>query len=199
MVADSRGRDIDDALIYVTGHGAFAPVDAANVIPKTELGTAALTVPTGFRYMGLRTADGGPEFSTEAGDAIEFLEDGFTINGDGSISVAMTLAQFNPTVRGLIRDAQPDANGVIEVKKTTPDTQYILLLEAVYKSGLIKREHGVARISEVSLGKDERNTVNGVTVTFSWVRHELFNRAYYWEAVVDADGTPQDPDEPAGV
>lgn len=186
MAADSRGRDINETLIYTTGHGAFAPVASANVIPKAELGSETLEVPEAYKYMGLRTSDGGPEFSTEAGDAIEFLEDGFTINGDGSISVAMTLAQFNPAVRALIRDAEPDANGVIEVKKTTPDTQYILLLESIYKSGLIKREHGVARISEVSLGKDERNTVNGVTVTFQWVRHELFNRSYYWEAVVDA-------------
>lgn len=184
MAADDRGRDIDETLIYVTGHAAFAPVASANVIPKADLGGDDLELPAGYKYMGLRTADGGPEQSREAGEAIEFLEDGFVINGDGSISVAMTLAQYNDQVRSLVSDQEPDANGVIEVKSTTPNSQYILLLESIYKSGLVKREHGVARISEVSLSKDERGTVNGTTITFAWVRHELFNRSYYWEAVV---------------
>lgn len=189
MAADSRGRDTSKAPVYITGFAAIAPVDAANVVPKADLGSKDLggtdkPIPAAFKFLGLRTSDGGPEPSNEAGDTIEFLEDGFEISGDGSISVQMTLAQLTPTVRELVRGSAPDANGVIEVSSTTPNAQHILLLEGVYKGGLMKRETGVVRITEVAFGKQERSTVEGITVTFKWLRHELFNRAYFWEAVV---------------
>jgi hypothetical protein len=164
------------------------------VITAVQLGADTLTVPSGFKYLGLRTSDGGPEQSREAGDAIEFLEDGFSINADGSITVAMTLAQYNEITRELSLGSAPDANGVIKVKDTTNSNQYIVLLESVYKSGAIKREHGVVRVSEISNGKDERGTVNGIAVTFQWVRHELFDNSYYWEAYVEGETT--EPVEP---
>lgn len=184
-MADARGRDVNEALIYVTGYAGIAPVELTNVISETELGADTLTAPAAFRFLGLRTSDGGPEQAREAGEAIEFLEDGFVINADGSITVAMTLAQYNTVTRELSLGGTPDANGVIKVKDTTNSNQYILLLESVYKSGAIKREHGVVRISEISNGKDERGTVNGISVTFQWVRSELFDNSYYWEAYID--------------
>lgn len=199
MAADSRGRTVDEALIYTTGFFGIAPVDAANVIPKVDLGSADLgdelsPIPAGFKYVGLRTSDGGPEQGREAGEAIEFLEDGFSINADGSITLTMTLAQFNATTRELVHGKAPDANGVIAVTDSTPNNRYIALAESVYKSGAVKREHGVVRVTEVSIGKDERGSVNGIPVTFQWVRSELFDNALYWEAFLPAETAPVDPE-----
>ena len=190
MTADTRGRTVDEALIYVTGYFGIAPVDAANVIPEADLGSATLEVPESFRYVGLRTADGGPEQSREAGEAIEFLEDGFSINADGSITVTMTLAQFNATTREILHGQAPDANGVIKVQDATPNNRFIALGESVYKSGAIKRDHGVIAVTEVSLGKDERGSVNGIPVTFRYQRSELFDNALYWEAFVESTTAP---------
>lgn len=184
MVADSKGRDVAAAPVYVTGAAAFAPVLLANVISKADLGNSSKALPVAFRFMGLRTSDGGPEASTDAGDAIEFLESGFELGGDGSISVKMTLAQLTPTTRELINGIAPDSNGVIEVKSITPDTTFILYLESVFKNGQIERQEGVARISEVAVGKEERSSVKGIEVTFKWLPHDLFNGAHYWDAVI---------------
>lgn len=193
-MADAKGRDVNEALIYVTGYAGIAPVEQTNVITEAQLSSPTMTVPTAYKYLGLRTSDGGPEQSREAGEALEFLEDGFVINTDGSITVAMTLAQYNAVTRELSLGSAPDANGVIKVKDTTPSNQHILLLESTYKSGAIKREHGVARISEITNGKDERGTVNGIAATFTWVRSELFDNSYYWEAYIE--DTAEAPETP---
>lgn len=198
MAADNRGRTVDEALIYTTGFFGIAPVDPSNVIPKADLGSAELgsiesPIPAGIKYVGLRTSDGGPEQGREAGEVIDFLEDGFTINADGTITMTMTLAQFNATTRGLVHGKTADSNGVIEVTDATPNSRYIVLSESVYKSGAIKREHGVMRVTEITIGKDERGSVNGIPVTFQWVRDELFNRALYWEAFLPSEA-PVDPE-----
>jgi len=196
MVADNRGRTTEEALIYVTGFAGFAPVESKNVIDKAKLGAKTVTVPDGFRYLGLRTDDGGPEYELEAGDAIEFLEQGFEISGDGSASVKMTLAQYNAVVQELLYGAKPDGNGVVEGSLAAPDTPMILLLEAQYKSGRIIRREGVAKVSEFVLPKDERNTTGGTEVTFKWLPHELFNMKPFWEAIV-ADGGSTAVDTPS--
>lgn len=195
MVADNRGRTTDEALIYVTGFAGIAPVDAKNVIAKTELGKVGVTVPEGYKFLGLRTSDGGPEYEVDAGDAIEFLESGFEISGDGAVTVKMTLAQYNATVQELIYGKAPDLNGVVEGRASAPDSTVILLLEGQYKSGRVLRREGVARVTEFVLPKDERNTTGGTEVTFKWLPHELFNNAPYWEAIVEHGAAPVEPGE----
>lgn len=193
MVADNRGRTTEEALIYVTGFAGFAPVDTKNVVPKSKLGATDLVVPEEFRYLGLRTDDGGPEYEVEAGDAIEFLEQGFEISGDGSATVKMTLAQYNATIQELLYGSKPDTNGVVEGSLAAPDTPMILLLEAQYKSGRILRRQGVAKVTEFVLPKDERNTTGGTEVTFKWLPHELFNMKPFWEAIVAEGAAPVEP------
>lgn len=195
MVADNRGRTTEEALIYVTGFAGIAPVDAKNVIAKTQLGKTGVTVLEGFKFLGLRTSDGGPEYEVDAGDAIEFLESGFEISSDGSVTVKMTLAQYNATVQELIYGQAPDLNGVVEGSVSAPDKTVILLLEGQYKSGRVLRREGVARVTEFVLPKDERNTTGGTEVTFKWLPHELFNNAPYWEAIVDGGAAPVEPGE----
>lgn len=196
MAADAKGRDTALAAIYITGAVGYAPVALENVITKDKLGAAELVAPAGFQFLGLRTEDGGPEESAEAGDAIKFLETGFELSGEGEKSVAMTLAQtFSPAVREFINGVKPDANGVIEVGTGTRDEPFILLMEAVYKNGDVRRQIGVARISEGSIVKEERGKVQGASVTIKWMPHEMFNNAAYWEAVVYK--TKPAPVEPA--
>lgn len=202
MAVIDQGRDVSEALVFITGVAAIAPVAQANVIAESALGGSTLAVPAGFEYLGLRTADGGPETAVEAGEAIEFLEQGYEISGDGSITVKMTLAQSNAITRKLTRGTAPDANGVIKVKETTPSAQHILYLEGIYKTGeagkrVVRREIGVARVSEVAYQKDERNSIKGTEVTFKWMPNELFEGAYFWEAQFDASGAvAPDPETP---
>ncbi len=190
MAADEKGRDLDDVRVYVTGSVAYAPVDPLNVISKSDLGSADLVVPDAYKFLGLRTSDGGPEETREAGEALEFLEEGFKIATNGTVQVAMTLAQYNAITREFVHGEAPDANGVVEVDFAPSSDSFLLLLEAVFKDGSMERQHGVARISEASRVKDERGTAKGATVTLEWAAHTLFNNKAYFEALVE-DG----PDE----
>lgn len=194
MAADEKGRDLAGAKVYVTGAVAYAPVDTENVIEKAQLGSASMTVPAAFTFLGLRTSDGGPEETREAGEAIEFLEQGFVLNTNGTLSVAMTLAQYDAITRKFVHGVAPDTNGVIEVDFSTPSDPFILLLEAVFKDGSMERQEGVARLTESSRLKDERGTVKGVSVTLTWTPSELFNNKAYWEAQVAGTEAPVIPE-----
>ena len=192
MAADSKGRDIGAAPVYVTGAAAYAPVAAANVLTKAALGAATIELPVGFKFLGLRTSDGGPEESREAGDATEFLESGFEISGAGSVTLKFTLAQYNAIVREFVNQA-PDANGVIEVSADIPSDPFIFYTEAVMKNGTIERQLGVAKLQETARQKDEKGSVKGVEVTVKWLPHELFNNKPYFEAQVGVAPVP-DPE-----
>lgn len=197
-MADQFGRDVEEAFVYVTGCAAYAPVDGANVLTKAklasnDLGSSTNPMPTGFKWLGLRKSDGGPEESREAGDAIEFLEKGFKLIGDGSVSVAMTLAQYNAIVREFMHGTAPDVNGVVEVDFAYSSKPFILFLEAVGKGGQIERQLGVAMITEGQRDKDEQGAVKGMNVTCEWQASPLFNNKAYFEAKFDT--TAVVPDE----
>lgn len=190
MTADSKGRDIGATPVYVTGAVAYAPVASENVLTKVALGASLVSLPKGFKFLGLRTSDGGPEESRESGDATEFLETGFEISGAGSVTLAMTLAQYNAAVREFVHQVVPDANGVVEVSADIPSTPFIFYTEAVFKNGTIERQLGVAMLKEVKRQKDEKGSVKGVEVTVKWLPHELFNNKPYFEAQVGVAPVP---------
>src|SRR5690606_32844881 len=114
MAADTQGNDLDAVGVPITGMAAFAPVDEENVIAKPELGASPLVLPVAYKRLGLYKVDGGPAPSRETGDALEFFQKGYTLAGDGTRAVAITLAEQNAAVQSLIEGAEPDANGVIE-------------------------------------------------------------------------------------
>lgn len=181
MTADASGNDLDSVGVPITGLAAFAPAVEGNVIAKTGLGASPLTLPEGYKRLGLYKTDGGPASSREADEAIEFFQKGYLLAGDGTRTVVIGLAEQNVTVMGLIEGAEPDANGVIEVSSSLPDNRFILLVVTKYRNGKEKRQEGVAAITAVEPDQSERGSVEGTNVTFTWQEDALFNDAPFWQ------------------
>lgn len=181
MAADSSGNDLDAVGVPITGLAAFAPVLEANVIAKDELGASPLTLPVAYKRLGLYKQDGGPASTRETGDAIEFFQRGYKLAGEGTRAVTIGLAEQNETVQALIEGQEPDVNGVIEVSSSLPDNSFILLVVTRYRNGKEKRQIGVASITAVEPDQQERGSVEGSNVTFTWQENDLFNGAPFWQ------------------
>ncbi|APZ81754.1 hypothetical protein NCPPB3778_12 [Rathayibacter phage NCPPB3778] len=181
MSADSQGNDLAAVGIPVTGLAAFAPLDVANVVAKAALGAAPLVLPTAFKKLGLYKEDGGPQDSRDSGDAIKFFQKGYQLSGEDERSVVIGLAEQNANVLSLIEGRTPDANGVIEVSSSLPDNQFILLVVTKYRNGREVRRIGAARVTSVEPDQQERGSVEGAAVTFTWTPHDIFNGAPFWQ------------------
>ncbi|MGW9345588.1 hypothetical protein ACWGR3_28965 [Streptomyces albidoflavus] len=181
MTADAAGNDLDAVGVPITGLAAFAPLLEANVIAKEDLGASPLVLPVAYKRLGLYKSDGGPAPARETGDAIEFFQKGYLLAGDGTRSVVIGLAEQNATVQALIEGAEPDTNGVIEVSSSLPDNRFILLVVTRYRNGTEKRQEGVASITAVEPDQQERGSVEGTNVTFTWQEDDLFNGAPFWQ------------------
>lgn len=181
MTADAAGNDLDAVGVPLTGLAAFAPLAAENLIAKTALGASPLVLPTAFKKLGLYKQDGGPAPSRETGDAIKFFQKGYSLAGDGTRTVVIGLAEDNVAVRELIEGKTPDANGVIEVSSSLPDNRFILLTVTRYRNGKEKRQLGVAAVTAVEPDQQERGSVEGANVTFTWQEDDLFNGAPFWQ------------------
>jgi len=192
MAADEQGNDLGAVGVPITGMAAFAPILEANVIAKTALGASPLVLPAAFKRLGLYKQDGGPAPTRETDDALEFFQIGYTLAGNGSRGVTIGLAEQNPTVQALLEDATPDANGVIEVSSTLPDNRFILLVVTRYRNGMEKRQIGVASITAIEPDQQERGSVEGANVTFTWQEHDLFNGAPFWQFGPAVPGTVEE-------
>jgi hypothetical protein len=181
MPADSQGNDLDAVGVPITGLAAFAPLLSANIIAKTELGASPLVLPAAFKRLGLYKQDGGPAESRETGDAIEFFQKGYSLAGDGTRAVTIGLAEQNSIVQALLEGATPDGNGVMEVSSSLPDNRFILLVVTKYRNGTEKRRVGVASITAIEPDQQERGSVEGANVTFTWQEDALFNDAPFWQ------------------
>lgn len=181
MAADTQGNDLDAVGVPITGLAAFAPLLEANIIAKTALGASPLVLPAAFKRLGLYKQDGGPAEARESGDAIEFFQKGYTLAGDGTRTVTIGLAEQNPTVQAMLEGAAPDVNGVIEVSSSLPDNRFILLVVTKYRNGTEKRRVGVAAITAIEPDQQERGSVEGANVTFTWQEDPLFNNAPFWQ------------------
>lgn len=191
MVADAKGRNLDDVFIPVDGSVAYAPVDPANAIANLlladpELGSTGKELPEAFKFLGLRTSDGGVEETREAGEAIEFFEQGFQMSSDGTVGITMTLAQWSAITREFVHGEAPDVNGVIGVDFSVRSEPFILFVETIAKDGRRQRKLGVARLSEATDAKEERGTVKGITVVCNWQPHDLFGNVAYQLAMLPA-------------
>ncbi|MDI9889974.1 hypothetical protein [Microbacterium sp. IEGM 1404] len=188
MTADQQGNDLDAVGVPTTGLAAFAPLLAANIIEKAELGAKPIVLPEAFRRLGLYKQDGGPSPSWETGDRVEFYQKGYSLAGEGTRSVTIGLAEDNPAVRALIEGKEPDENGVIEVSSSLPDNRFILFVVTKYRNKKEKRQEGAASVTAVELDQSERGSVEGANVTFTWEEDELFNGAPYWQWGPDVPG-----------
>ncbi|MFC4223570.1 hypothetical protein [Lysinibacter cavernae] len=186
MSADAQGNSVENVGVPITGLAAFAPVIAINALSKVQLAASPLNMPAGFKKLGLIKVDGGPAPARESGDAIDFFQKGYSLAGDGTRTVQIVLAEQNAAVTELIEGVEPDENGVIEVSSSLPDNQFILFVSTRYRNGVEKREIGVASVTAVEPDKQERGSVEGASVTFTWQEHELFNGSPFWRWL----GTP---------
>lgn len=184
MAADEKGNDLEAVGVVLTGTIGYAPLVQANVVPKADLASPTLELPDAFVKLGLIKQDGGAQDDSDQDDAIEFLQDGYKIAGDGSRTTKVTLAQHNDDVQRLLNGSEPDANGVYEIDSVTPDSTFIAYQETIYKNHVIRRRVGAARISTIEPDQEERGSVAGSGVTFEWFRHELFNNSFYWEVYI---------------
>lgn len=190
MTADSQGNDLEAVGVPITGVAAFAPIAAENVIEKADLGASPLVLPVAAKRLGLFKVDGGPAPARETGDAIEFFQKGYTLAGDGTRSVVVSLAEQNPNVQALIEGAEPDENGVIEVSSSLPDNRFIFYTVTRYRSGKEKRQEGVASVTAVEPDQQTRGEVEGQAVTFTWQEDPLFNNAPFWQWGPAVPGAP---------
>jgi hypothetical protein len=179
MAADSQGNDIEAVGIPIGGMVAFAPYAEENVIADADMGAKPITLPTGFKLLGLVKSDGAPQHARESDDATEFWQKGYSMPGDGTRSIQVNLAENTDTVLQLTEGKVPDTNGVIYVDSSLPDARVILFLATKYKNGTEDRYNGVAQVTAIEPDQDERGSVKGTSVTLEWREDELF---------ADADG-----------
>lgn len=181
MTADSAGNDLDSVGVPITGLAAFAPVDVANVIAKADLGKSPLTLPVAFKRLGLFKQDGGAQEARDSDDPLEFFQAGYLISGNGTRTVQLGVAEDNAAVLQVTEGQTPDTDGVIEVSASLPDNRWILVVVTRYRNGKEKRRIGVAAVTAVEPDQEERGSVNGKKVTFTWQEDELFNGAPFWQ------------------
>ena len=75
MAADGQGNDLAQVGVPIGGLIAFAPHDTVGgVLSDADLGATPVTLPSGYKMLGLVKQDGAPQHAREAGDAIEFWQ-----------------------------------------------------------------------------------------------------------------------------
>lgn len=183
MAADAEGNDIGAVGVPITGFAAVQlPPTTGDFTPlfvDSEEGAATpLTLPTGYVKVGLFTQDGGPQEGGDAGDAIEFFQQGYKAPGDDQPNIVITLAEFSAIVRRLTTGQTPDENGMIVVKGLTPDHTFPLFVATRFKNGWSRRRNGFARISAIEVSQETRGEVNGRAVTFDWIFNDEIGGFY---------------------
>lgn len=182
MAADSQGNDLSAVGIPLTGFAAVQLDGEPEFLESVEGGGATVALPAGYEKLGLFKDDGGPQDATETEDAIEFFQDGYKIAGASTLTVAITLAEFNAIVRRLISGKTPDENGMILVDQAAPDATFPFFTVTTYKTGIQVRRNGLARVQAVEPDQDTRGEVKGRATTFEWVYQEAW-MGYYREWV----------------
>lgn len=206
MAADTQGNDINAVNIPITGRMCFVPYDVENVIEPEMISekVAVPTLPDAYKSgaVGLVESDGAPQDASEAGDPIEFWQQGYQAGGSSSITTAATLAEDNAVTRKLVRGGEePDEHGVFGVDTLVPDTKWMAYYEEAYKNGRVYRRAGVVQMTGNEPGQSERGSVKGRACTFTWLEDENYGGHKYIEATYDpalASATDLPSDEPSG-
>lgn len=178
MADDDQGNDLSAVGIPLTGFAAVQLDGTATFVEPTAGAATPLTLPTGYKKVGLFKTDGGPKDAADQEDAIEFFQDGYKLNGDATLTVQINLAEFNETVRKLTTGKTADVNGMVVIDQATPDTTFPLFTYTKFKNGWSLRRNGMARISAVEKDQETRGEVNGRATTFEWVRDDTIGGFY---------------------
>lgn len=172
MTADADGDDLGAVGVPITGFAAVQLTGAPTYLTSVQGATLPISVPAGYEKVGLFKVDGGPQEGGDAGDPIEFFQQGKKLAGDDQPTIQINLAQFDQRVRHLVTGKTPDSNGMIVITGLTPDTVFPLLVVTKYKNGATRVRNGLARISAVETDQETRGEVNGRAVTFEWIWDE---------------------------
>jgi len=178
MTADADGDDLGAVGVPITGFAAVQLTGGPTYLTSVQGATLPITVPAGYEKVGLFKVDGGPQEGGDAGDPIEFFQQGKKLAGDDQPTIQINLAQFDQRVRRLTTGKTPDANGMIVITGLTPDTTFPLLVVTKYKNGATRVRNGLARISAVETDQETRGEVNGRAVTFEWIWDETVGGFY---------------------
>ena len=194
MAADAQGNNLDDVLVPVTGRICVVDYDEENVITPEMIGkgVADPQLPAAYASgcIGLVTADGAPQDSSETGDAVEFWQQGYQINGEATITTTFTATEDNEVTRRFVSGSDPDEHGVTGVDTLTPDGKHMAYYEEAYKNGKVYRRAGVVTLTGNEPGQSTRGSVKGRALTITWQNDELYGGHKYIEHTYDpADAT----------
>lgn len=188
MTADSEGNDLGAVGVPITGFAAVQLTGGPSFVSSAAGAATPLVLPAGYQKVGLFKVDGGPQDGGDAGDKIEFFQQGYKLSGDDQPTIQINLAQFDALVRKLVTGQTPDANGMVVIKALTPDTVFPLFVATKFKNGWSRRRNGLARISAVEIDKETRGEVNGRNTTFEWIDDETVGGFYREWLVPPASG-----------
>lgn len=195
MAADEQGNDLGRVSIPTTGRICIVDYSEENVITPEMIGktVADPQLPEAYKTgaIGLITSDGGPQDSSENGDAVEFWQQGYQINGEATITTAFTAAEDNENTAKLVHEDDADANGVYGVSSLTPNKKWMAYYEEAYKNGSVYRRAGVIQITGNEPGQSQRGSVKGRALTATWLEDANYGGKKYIECLsTEEDRTP---------
>lgn len=194
---DSQGNDLQAVSVPVTGAICIVPYSEENVITRKMISKklAKPNLPDAYARdkacLGLITSDGGPQDSAETDDAIEFWQQGYSLNADPTITTVFTIAEDNDFTREFCFGEKPDEDGVIAVNTFTPDTKWMAYKEEVFKNGAVERMAGVVQVTGNEPAQSERGSVKGRAITVTWQNDDFYEGAKF----IDALCRPEDVEE----
>ena len=195
MAADTQGNDLESVNVPVTGRISVVPYEEENVITPEMIGedVEEPDLPEAYATgaIGLVTSDGAPQDSSETGDATEFWQQGYQVNGEASITTAFTAAEDNAVTRRFVNGSDPDEHGVYGIDTLTPDGKWMAYYEEAYKNGRVYRRAGVVTLTGNEPGQSTRGSVKGRALTVTWQNDDYYGGHKYIESTYEpaASGT----------
>ena len=191
---DAQGNDLGSVAVPVTGAICLVKYDPQNVITPEMIAVTKDVPDLPAAYdrtkacLGLITSDGGPQDASDQDDAIEFYQQGYSLNAQPTLTTAFTLAEDNALTRRVSYGVEPDEYGVYHVATLTPDEKWMAYQEETLKNGQVTRRAGVVQVTGNEPGQSERGSVKGRALTVTWQPDPLYGNVPYIEA-------PYRPDE----
>ncbi len=179
MAADEHGKNLQAVGVPLTGNAAIAAGDATFTVPTVaQLAGASYALPSTFQNLGLRAADGSPEWTDETtGDKIQFYEDGYEIDsGQVNVLCKMILAETSPLIIDLKHGVTLSTEGGADLDFRGNPKRYWLYTEDISKNvdgdSIIQRKLAKVGVESVVERKPEKGAVLSYEVTFKAYRDE---------------------------
>lgn len=149
----------------------------------------------GWMILGLRTADGAPEWAESPATPEEVYEEGFEFSpSNGTLTAAQNLAELNPEVLSLLRGVTyVDGVADIDIDKITEGRIYTEDRIRTKGGDLLERYCGPqATVTGLANPRKARGSMVNRPVTINLKRSdELDDRGHYRHGIIKADPTPE--------